>query len=254
MAEQIERKSFEIGKDKNSEIIDAIMEIITKYYPVTENRHKSLLSLRGNANSYIDIDITYAREKGKDVTGISFSDYKSSRSLPDFLEIDGLLNDSLLYDLFTVILKDHDWISSFFVNNSILQIKTDINWTDQNLTGINCREINFNFDFYYHPDKDHLMEHTIQFFTLNFFEQLQGTSFMKEALTSYFSQVKQLFIDSLSSDDIRKFICMLDDEALIEIINDLPNNVFTPIYTKFNEERTNNILTKKLKGDNNDNN
>lgn len=253
MAKQNEMR-FEIGKNKDSEIVDTIMGIITKYYPVTDNRIKTLLRPSLHSLSRMTIDVTFAKDKGKDMTGISFNWSQQASSLPDFLEIDGLLTESLLYDLFTTILKDHEVINKFFINNSILEIETAINFREESKVGIDCSYIDLNFDFYYHPDKEHLMESMIRFFTLNFFEKLQNTSYMKEALNNYFTEVKQCFINTLSSDDLRRFICMLDDQTLIEIINGLPNNIFTPAYTKYNEEQKDMKLTKKLKGDNNDNN
>ena len=254
MADLDNKIKFEIGKNKDSEIVDAIMSIITNYYPVSDNRIHSLLGRFGNSNSRMVIDTTFVKVDGKDETGISFNWSKSARQLPDFLEIDGLLTDSLLFDLFTTILKDHEVISSFTIDNSIIRIETNINFREESKTGIDCFTIEFDFDFYYHPDKEILMDKMVKFFTLNFFEPLQRTSFMKEALNSYFTEVKQCFINNLSSDDLRNFISMLDDDVLIKIIEDLPNNVFTPNYTKFNEDRNPIKLTKELRENNNDNN
>lgn len=254
MSEITNKSEFTIGKNKDSEIVDAIMGIITKYYPISDNRIKTLLALSRHSSSRMTIGVTFAKDKGKDMTGISFNWSKSASSLPDFLEIDGLLTESLLYDLFTAILKDHEVINIFSPGNSTLEIETAINFREESKVGIDCSYININFDFFYYPDKELLMEKMIRFFTLNFFEKLQKTSYMKDALKSYFTEIKQCFINTLSSDDLRRFICMLDDETLIKIIHDLPNNVFTPNYTKYNEEQKDMKLTKRLKGDNNDNN
>ena len=118
---------FEIGKNKDSEIIEAIINTITKYYPITDNRIESLLGPKSSV-SKMTIDFTFVKVKDKDMTGISFDWSNNATSLPDFLEIDGLRTESLLYDLFTTVLKDHEVINIFSPGNSTLEIETAINF------------------------------------------------------------------------------------------------------------------------------
>ena len=230
-----EETSLNANNDK--EILDKIFDIILKYCPVVDDRMKSIHDNR--INPCMSIEFIFVKENNKDKTYMNFmygNNYRIS-SVPEDLEIDGIVSDNIVFSFINKLLLDHEVIRNFDVSDTGIKLDFAINYREDNLKGINCENISVEFDFYHYnyPNKELLMENYINKFALNYLDKLKNTTYFSNKIERYFSHIKEEFIDSLDYNSLRKFICLMSDGELKDIIRNMSDNRFKQLQEKYDD-------------------
>lgn len=223
--------------NNNNEILEKIIEIILATHPIVKDRLNILYpNFNEPSTPEMSISFNFYKRNGVNITQISFLDGDQSfkHSIQN-LNILGLINEEVLYNLINYLLTDHDYFQNIDIHEKIPSfcLQMDVNGKIENMHGISCGLINLNFNFYYHPEGKKLFFKYLNAITTTFYKQLQETPTIKKAFTDYSKALKEEFLSSISYEDLKSFFNLLNNNDRSNLINLIPDDHFIQLYNKF---------------------
>ncbi|MBQ8219089.1 MAG: hypothetical protein IJZ79_04980, partial [Bacilli bacterium] len=94
------------------------------------------------------------------------------------------------------------------------------------------------------PNKKKLLRKYLKIITTTFFKELQNTPTFKEEFSNFYRYIKNDFINSLSTEELRDFINLFNRDDLCYLINSLPDDRFSLLYNQYNEQKNIKKLAK----------
>ena len=197
-------KIYELCFDNDKEILQCMKEIILDRHPIVEDRMDVLFpSVHGPRKPEMGIHFIFNRYNDSDITQILFldgtEDFKTT--IPDRIQIDGLISKKLVCDFVSYLLTDHDCFRNIYKKATSIELPMVVDARDDNMHGISCGEINLCFDFTHHPDYKSLLNDYLKIITTTFYEELKKTSSFEKEFSDYCNSIKHEFINSLTIDD-----------------------------------------------------
>ena len=148
-------------KNNEKEIINEILNTITKYYPKMD-REKVIF---GNKNTQMDIIIQFMNIEEKDYTSIYFCNgdinARTSLNVPERFLVNDLISSNTINELIFTILEDYDYFRCASLEHDNIEIELGLDMLYGQRPGISCERICLNLEFYKHPRKEYLMEEYI---------------------------------------------------------------------------------------------
>ena len=240
-------KKYELNYNNNVKILDEIKKIILKRHPIVDDRLNILYpSSKDPRCPEMEIQFLFYKIDNKNITQILFLDGTSSykSNIPEQIEINDLISKNILCDLISYLLTDHNLFENIYKYNTSIELPLIVDGRDENLHGISCGKIILKLDFNSHPDNELLMNEYLKVITTTFYEQLKRTNTFQKDLSNYCNNVKSEFINSLTTEELKQFINLLNNNDLCNLIYSMPNNRFIELYNKYNKEEKIKKLTK----------
>ncbi len=119
-------------------------------------------------------------------------------------------------------------------NGSNFKIYFDVDGKEKNVHGISCGSIALSCDFSKHPDGQKLWRYYFKKIIMTFYDQLKKTGMMKREFSSYCDLVKKEFFDSLTEDDLKKFVGLFNHYDLYNLVRSIPDERFIELYKEYN--------------------
>jgi len=233
--------------NNDAEILKCIKEIILDRHPIVEDRLSILYpSFREPRTPEMEIWFNFYQIEDKTITQISFLDGTlfHKESIPEVININGLISKTLICDLISYLLIDHDCFKNIYRNDTIIELSMIVDGRDENMHGISCGEINLKFDFHLHHDSNLLLKEYLKVITATFYEKLKGTSSFKKEFSNYCDFLKSEFINSSTIEELKGFIELLNSNDLCDLIFSIPNDHFVQLYNEYSAQKNIKKLTK----------
>lgn len=227
---------YEICYEKDNEILNLVKEVILKQYPILQDRLDVLLIYPRPTMSII---LNFNNYNNKNSTEFMFgvgTDTFSS-SIPKSINVDGLVSTKFIVDLISYILSDHDIISSINKKYGQIKLSFDVDMKDENMSGISCGTITLYLDFSCYDNYEELLDKYLNVIVTTFFDKLKNTESYKREYDESCLMIKKNVINSLSEEQLRIFINMLNNEDLCAILLNMPNDRFIEVYENFQNQK-----------------
>lgn len=240
-------KKYELDCDNSNEIIKVIKNIILSKHPIVDDRMDLLMHNPAPAMD-IDVDI-YKDEKDNSFTNIMFLDGNNSSktSIEERLNIKSLISTTTINGLIQFILNDHDIIRAIYKNKNGINILFVVDFREENMHGISCGSISLELDFYGYQNHNEILEEYFNSIVTTFNRQLVHTEWFKKGYKNYCIMTKAQLINSLSETDLHKFMSLLTNEDICNLLLDMPDDKFGEIYTELkNIQNDQKNLIKKI--------
>lgn len=220
----------------NEELVLYIKNVILKYCPYVEDR----LFILGNANApRLDIDIDFIN----DSTGIMFMFGNSSlnRSVPESATIYNIVDFEDIGNIIDFILEDHEVIKNINLYNNHIDLEFAINWTDENIRGINCSDIGLNFSF----DNLELKNKYLYLLIQRYYSNIENVPSFQEAKNRYINKIKQSYFDVLDKTELIRLLNGMNESELKQLLGNLDNDVFIKYFMDVGQSSRSIILALK---------
>lgn len=235
--------------DNDTEILKAIIDILLNLYPIVDDRMDILFPPFGKKIPELNINFCFHEIDNQNVTMVSFlagnRDYKCAT--PNDLQINGLISKKVVCDFISYLLSDHDVFKDIHKWFNRIELPMTINLCDENMHGISCGDITLSFDFSRHPNCENLLNDYLKVIVTTFCDKLQTTATFKREFSKYCGFVKNEFIDSLSEEQLKVFVSLLNMEDLCKVLYSLPDDRFIELYEEYNNQDKTKQLTKNFK-------
>lgn len=70
------------------------------------------------------------------------------RSIPDRIELNGLISEIAICDLINYLLTDHDYFKNIYKSSTSIELPMGIDGREDNMHGISCGEINLKIVYF----------------------------------------------------------------------------------------------------------
>lgn len=240
-------EKYELTYDNDAEILKCIQEVILERHPIVEDRlHILYPSFNEPRTPEMEIDFNFYKVDNNDITQICFQDGTSNyrQSIPNRIEINGLISKKVICDLISYLLTDHDVFKDIYIHETSILLPMIVDGRDENMHGISCGEIILNFDFHYHPDSKLLCNQYLKVIATTFYEKLKGTNTFKREFSNYCDNMKIDFLKSLTFEDLKRFIDLLNYDDLNGLVYSMPNDRFVQLYNEYNNQEEEKQLIK----------
>lgn len=240
-------KNYNISNlDNENEILKSLIDTLTSICPIVDDRTDILFPLLGKRVPELEIHFDFRKIDDQEFTQVSFlggtSDYKCS--VPNNMVINKLISKKVVCDFIEYLLNDHDVIRNIYKVHNSIQLPMTINLCDQNMHGIGCGDITLNFDFDRHPDNEKLFDEYLRVIITTFRNKLENTETFKREFSRYCGLVKTELINSLSLDQLKEFINLLDMQDLCSVVYSLPDDRFIELYGEYENQEKDKQLIK----------
>lgn len=243
-------EKYELNYDNDAEILKCIQDVILERHPIVEDRLDILYpSFNEPRTPEMEIQFIPNRIDNKDITEIIFLDGTSNykQSIPNKIVINGLISKKVICDLISYLLADHDIFKDIYIHETSILLPMTVDGRNENMHGISCGEITLNFDFTYHHDNKLLCKECLKVISTTFYNKLKGTDTFKREFTNYCDNMKLDFLKSLTFEELKKFIDLLDYDNLYNLIYSMPNDCFVQLYNEYNNQENPKNLIKYVK-------
>lgn len=240
-------KNYLLDYNNNEEILMMIKTLLLNRYPIVDDRLHILYPMYNEPMTpEVDINFYFYNNDNKDITEIIFLDGTriSKSSTLDRLIINNLISGDVICDLINYLLTDHDYFKNIHIDDDKLMLIMGVNGCNENMHGISCGDITISFDFHFYPNKKKLLRKYLKIITTTFFKELQNTPTFKEEFSNFYRYIKNDFINSLSTEELRDFINLFNRDDLYYLINSLPDDRFSLLYNQYNEQKNIKKLAK----------
>ena len=119
-----------------------IKDVIIKYCPYLDNR----IHILGNTNTP-EIEIKINIKTIESIISFLYGNSTFKKSIPEKAIISYNIRYKELFEIIDYILTDHEIIEYIDINANEISMLFDINWTEKNLSGINCSKISLILSF-----------------------------------------------------------------------------------------------------------
>lgn len=235
-------EKYELSCNEKEKILRCIKEIIINRHPVVENRLDILYPNFGDPPTpEMEIKFRFLRIEEQDITQVIFLDgnHQCKASIPERIRINGLILKEIIIHFIRYLLTDHDHIS--YMNKSLksldFELCFDVDGRDDNMHGIGCGPITIAFDFSKHPDGKRLWNYYLKEIILSFYDQVKETGMMKREFANYCDLVKKEFLDSLTEQDLRTFVGLLNQYDLYQLVRSIPDERFIELYKEYHSSK-----------------
>lgn len=238
-------EKHELNYDNSNEIVETIKNIILDRHPIVNDRIDTIM--KNNAPN-MDIYIHFYNEPNN-ITGVMFLDgtinYKSS--IPERIIINDLISSTTVNKLIQFILSDHDIIKSINITKNEISLLFNVDLKEQNMCGISCGNIGLTLDFYGYTESNDLLDKYFKSIVTTFHKQLIYTEWYKQEYEKYRLKIKTQIINSLTETDLHKFINLLSNEDICNLLFDMPDDRFGEIYNQLQNIENSKELVKVKK-------
>lgn len=205
-------------KEKDEDILSYFKQIISKYFNIKNDR----LDLMSDNNApELAVDFIFSPEGTQIMFCVGTHSYK--HSVPESIFYDYLLDFYEAKKIIDYILNDHDFISNIYINNNKFNLVFKINWSNDALSGIYCRDIEVNFEFY---NKNKLRNMYIKKFIMTYMEKLKDTPSFIEMKNEYLNANKITYFDYINKKDMLDLLQNMSEEELRSLLKKIDNDIF----------------------------
>lgn len=230
-------EKYEISNDNNQEILKTLIDIILRKHPIVEDRsHVLYPNFNEPRTPEMEIHFNFYNEDEKSITQVIFMDGTKSykESIPDMVITDGLISKEIVCIFIDYLLLDHDWFKDIYKYHTNIKIPMGVSSNDCMMNGISCGEICLNLDFNNHSDGKVLLNEYFKVIVIRYYEKLKHTNSFDGWFSEYCNFVKSDFINSLTIEEMKKFITSLNGDDLCNLIYSIPNDRFIELYNDYN--------------------
>ncbi len=219
---------------QNDNLILFIKNIILKYCPYVENR----ISILGKAKApQFDINIDIKNEETQIMFLFGNNNFK--QSIDEKVEISGIITFNEIKDIIDYILSDHEIVKELYIYNNKLNLNFAINWTDENLKGINCSDITIQIKF----NDSNLEKDYLYLLFKTYYNYLIKVPAFKKIRDNYIYKEKESYFEKLNKNELINFLNMLNEDELRKLLLDLNNDTFIKYYDNDKEKSKVLVLT-----------
>ena len=219
---------------QNDNLILFIKNIILKYCPYVENR----ISILGKAKAQqFDINIDIKNEETQIMFLFGNNNFK--QSIDEKVEISRIITFNEIKDIIDYILSDHEIIKELHIYNNELNLNFAINWTDENLKGINCGDITIQIKF----NDSNLEKNYLYLLFKTYYSYLIKVPAFKKMRDNYIYKEKESYFENLNKNELINFLNMLNENELRKLLLDLNNDTFIKYYDNDKEKSKVLVLT-----------
>lgn len=219
---------------QNDNLILFIKNIILKYCPYVENR----ISILGKAKApQFDINIDIKNEETQIMFLFGNNNFK--QSIDEKVEISRIITFNEIKDIIDYILSDHEIVKELYIYNNELNLNFAINWTDENLKGINCGDIAIQIRF----NDSNLEKDYLYLLFKTYYSYLIKVPAFQKVRDNYIYKEKEFYFENLNKNELINFLNMLNEDELRKLLLDLNNDTFIKYYDNDKEKSKVLVLT-----------
>ena len=222
---------------KELEAFEKFKETIYELYPVKKPRMELEEEYIPTKNTSLRICIWPFKDiKGIVKTQMTFTNDSSGTN--KFYFIDDKLSNETIGKMMTFILKEFPYVRSVQTNSIGFEIKTVIGLEHFEEEGISCSKVNivFNTSIKLAREFNNMFEEYLNYILSNYMEYMSRAPQIKEVYKKYRTSIKKDIINSLSRDDKIKFINLLSDEELSDLLIGMNTDNFFKVCDKFDKD------------------
>ena len=233
---------------KEDEIFNKIKDVMYKLHPIKKPRIDSWKCFC-NCIKKPEMAITfyfYKDDDGLTRTQVLFLDgtESSKHSTGDIYVVKSELSEQTIGKLISFILSEFPYIGSLHQCGSGFEISFNIGLENEEQEGISCSKINIWFET--HPNIygqfKQLFHDYLEYIVDTFYVEVSKTPQFIDAYRRYSDKLKEEIIESLSYEELQKFVKLIDEKKLRILLSELNNDYFFELCNSFQEQ---NETTKK---------
>ena len=215
------------------DLLSYIKSVILKYCPYTEDR----LSISGSAKSP-ELDIEFNICNNESQITFLFGNRNFKTNIPERATTSYIISFEEICNIIDYLLEDHEIIKDISFDNSQIDLKFAINWTDKSVKGINCGDIDLNLNF----ENIKVKKHYLYLLFQRYNNHLEQTSSFKSLKNKYINNMKQLYFESLDKTKLIALLNKMSEKELRYLLYSLDNDIFV----KYIMDDGKQLRTKKL--------
>lgn len=233
---------------KETEVFEIIKDVVYDLHPVKQPRI-DFWEYVGSGIKKPEMDILFYFYRDFDdsiKTQITIMDrfgISKNYTQKDYL-IDSSISEETIGKLITFILSEFPYMLSLHQQAGGFEINFSLGAEHEEEQGISCSKINIEFDT--HPKLYEsfrkLFRDYLEYIVNTFYGAVSNTADFKEAYKKYSDKIKMEILDSLSYEELKKLINLIDEKRLRMLLSDIDNDYFFELCNLFQK---NNETTKK---------
>ena len=233
-------ENSKINAQKDKEMLELIKKVILSHFPIIEDRIDILLR---NPAPALDINFNLGEDNNKEMTQIYFLKGTTSfkTKIAEEIIANGYINPSLIIDLISFILKDHDIITTFNYTSNEITLNFNVDLKEQNTKGISCSTISLNLDLTFCPKKEDMINIILKIIWSHFFYKLKNTTAFQEEYQKYCNNLRQEVAQTSTKEELEQLLSLLNKEELTNLLYKIPNGLFLILYDKLKESKKEDI-------------
>lgn len=154
------------------------------------------------------------------------------------------LSKETLYNIMNYLLHHFSIIQEFNKSFNEINMKFICPMEQYSQTGLTCSEVRLNIKSY-SKELNYLIDDYTRFLTVNYFDALSKTTYLKDKWTNYVHENYKSVIELMNCEERLKLINEMNDEELKELLLKMdPNLFFTKYYA--NSDIKEKALSKKI--------
>lgn len=218
---------------KEEDLVSYVIKTIYKYCPYVDDR----LSLLENAKaSQFDIKFNIGDEQSQVI--FLFGNRTFKQSTPEQVIIPGPIAFKEIKDIIDFVISDHQYVRSINFYNKKFELSFAINWNNESVKGINCRDIGLALNF----DNSKLAKQYLYLLFQNYYSYLEKFPSFKAIKDEYINGIKQTYFNVLNKTQLIELLNKMNENELKELLYGLDNELFIK-YTSENKQQS---KTKRL--------
>jgi len=233
---------------KDDEIFDIIKKNIYNIYPFKKPRIDSW-EYFCNCKKKPEMAITFYFYKDADEstrTQVMFLNGNASfkHGTGDTYIIKSHLSEKTICKLISFILSEFPYMTSLHQFGSGFEINFDIGLENEELDGISCSKIDIQFETHpkFYDEFKELFREYLEYIVDAFYVEVSKTPLFIKTYREYSDKIKRELIESLSYEELQKFIKLIDDNNLRAMLLNMDNDYFFNLCNSFQKQ---NEATKK---------
>lgn len=215
-------------------LISYIKSVILKYCPYTEDR----LSILGDAKSRA-LDIKFIISNKESQIFFHFGESSFKRTTPERATTTYLISFDEISEVIDFIISDHEVIHKINIFDRGFELGFAINWSEENIKGIDCGDIGLSFSF----ESKELQKEYLYFLFKKYYTNLEKTEAFKIIKNEYLNNIKHYLLDSLDKEELLLVLNGMSEKELKDLLYGLDNDTFSKYFASTNQKT---IVKNKL--------
>lgn len=227
-----------MGVIKEENLVSTIKETIMKLHPISKPRIDENIQCT-TQSSEMTIVLNCYQDDTNNCTQLFFMDgnVNYQKNTTDDYQMIGHVSNSSIINLLNLLLTEFPKIDDLTIESRSFSLKLVGPLEILNEEGIGCHSITLEFETYNH-NLIGVLEGYFQFILENYYDEISQTSEFKNRYEKFCYGQQQKIMNSLSKDEMNKFLETLSIDTIRHLLTQIPSIEFMKLYDAYeNKDR-----------------